>query len=338
MIKQAIEKAINGRDLSRAESIDVMQSVMDGGATDAQIAALLTALRVKGESVDEITGFAMVMRQKAAVIKTKHKDVLDTCGTGGDKAGTFNISTTAAFVAAGAGIPVAKHGNRSVSSKCGSADVLEALGVAIELDAAHVSEELDTVDIGFMFAPLMHSAMKHVMPARREMGTRTVFNLLGPLTNPAAASVQVVGVYDSSLTEVVASVLRNLGTKRAFVVHGEDGLDEMTTTGRTVVSELRGENISTYMIEPEELSVSKADSSELKGGDAARNASILKDILRGKKGPKRDIVLLNAAAGICAADQAESLEEGIRIAAGSIDSGAAYAKLTELVEYSKQRN
>jgi anthranilate phosphoribosyltransferase len=311
-----------------------MEEIMTGGATDAQIAAFLVALRLKGETPDEITGCATVMREKATKVVTRHSVVVDTCGTGGDHSGTFNVSTTAAFVVAGAGLCVAKHGNRAASSKCGSADLLKALGVRIDISPEQVGRCLDDVGIGFLFAPALHGAMKYAIGPRREIGIRTVFNILGPLTNPANAKRQVIGVYDGELTETVAEVLRQLGSERVFVVHGQDGLDEITTTTATKITELRDREIHTYTITPEDLGLSLADPQALLGGDEAENVKITLDVLGGKCCPQRDIVLLNAAAGIVAGGAAAMLKEGIAVAAESIDSGRALEKLQLLKQVS----
>lgn len=329
MIKEAISILIERIDLSEKEMSDTMREIMEGKATDAQIGAFLTALRLKGESTAEITGAAKVMREKALSIKAPAGTV-DTCGTGGDMAHTFNISTTAALVVAGAGIPVAKHGNRSVSSKSGSADILQALGVNIDLPPEKVERCLMDVGFGFLFAPLFHGAMKYALGPRKEIGIRTVFNILGPLTNPAGAKYQVLGVYSSDLTETMAKVLGNLGCIHAFVVHGEDGLDEITITGRTRVSELKGGRVENYFIEPADFGIKTGRMDDLLGGESKENAEITISILTGKKGPKRDIVLLNASAAIVASGKAKNLKEGITVAERSIDSGAALRKLEEI--------
>lgn len=326
MIKEAISILIEKIDLSEAEMAEAMREIMEGKATDAQIGAFLTALRLKGETIDEITGAAKVMREKALSIKAPAGTV-DTCGTGGDMAHTFNISTTAAFIVSGAGIPVAKHGNRSVSSKSGSADVLQALGVNIELPPEKIEKSLIEVGFGFLFAPFFHGAMKYALGPRREIGIRTVFNILGPLTNPAGAKYQVLGVYSSDLTETMAKVLGNLGCIHAFVVHGEDGLDEITITGKTKVSELKGGKVENYFIEPSDFGIKTGSIEDLLGGESKENAEITINILKGEKGPKRDIVLLNASAAIVASGKATDLKEGIAIAERSIDSGAALRKL-----------
>jgi anthranilate phosphoribosyltransferase len=332
MIQKAIQKVVNGENLTEQEAIDVMNIIMSGEATPAQIASFITALRLKGETIEEITGCARVMREKATKIRTNRPLVVDTCGTGGDGAHTFNISTTAAFVAAGAGIPIAKHGNRSVSSRCGSADVLKTLGVNIEVEPDVISRCVDEIGIGFLFAPLLHGAMKYAIGPRREIGIRTIFNILGPLTNPAGAQAQVLGVYDANLTEPLAKVLKNLGSEHVFVVHGKDGLDEITTTTDTQVSELANGKVRTYILAPIGLGIPKAKTQDLIGGTPEENAAMTLDILKGKSGPKRDIVLLNAAAAIVAGGKAENLRQGIAIAADAIDSGRAMEKLEALKE------
>ena len=335
-IQEAIAKVIEGADLSRGEMTDVMNQIMSGEATDAQIGAFLIALRVKGECVDEIAGAASVMREKATPIATKHDVIVDTCGTGGDHSGTFNISTTAAFVAAGAGLCVAKHGNRAATSQSGSADVLSALGVNIEASPETVSRCLDDVGIGFLFAISLHGAMKYAIGPRREIGARTIFNALGPLSNPAGATRQVVGVYSAALTETLAGVLATLGAERAFVVHGSDGLDEMTLTGPTRVSELKNGSVSTYDVSPGDFGLMQTPADALKGGDADYNAEITRSVLNGEEGPRRDIVLLNAAAAIVAGDKARDLNEGVQAAAEVIDSGKALEKLEGLVAASQE--
>ncbi len=332
MIKEAIGKVVEKKDLTEDEMVSVMREIMEGEATPAQIAAFITALRMKRETVDEITGAARVMREKALTVKTKASVVVDTCGTGGDESFTFNISTAAAFVAAGAGLTVAKHGNRSVSSKSGSADVLKSLGVNIEAEVQKVEECLDSIGIGFLFAPLMHGAMKYAAPVRREIGIRTIFNILGPLTNPAGAQYQVLGVYRSELTEVLANVLKNLGSARAFVVSGNDGLDEMTLTSETKVSELKDGKVNTYSIKPEEFGMTRCKLFELQGGEPDDNARIIREILKGDKGAKRDVVVLNAAAAIAVSGKAKEMKEGIKLAEEAIDSGKAMEKLEKLIE------
>lgn len=334
MIQEAIKDLIAGTDLGRARTRAVMDQIMSGQATDAQIGAFLVALRIKGETVDEIAGCAEVMREKATPIATTRPDLIDTCGTGGDDSGTFNISTAVAFVACGAGLAVAKHGNRSISSHCGSADVLAALGVNVEASPEKVGECIDEVGIGFLFAVALHGAMKHAIGPRRELATRTVFNVLGPLTNPAGAKRQLLGVYDSALTEALAGVLGQLGSERALVVHGSDGLDEITLTGPTQVSELRDGRVSTRQIDPRDFGLQLAPAEALQGGDAAYNARILREVLDGREGPRRDVVLLNAAAAIAVGGRAEDTTAGLELARASIDSGRARQALDRLVEVS----
>ncbi len=332
MIREAIAKIVASQDLTESEMIEVMNEVMTGGASPAQISAFITALRMKGETVAEITGAARVMREKATRIEVKAERVVDTCGTGGDESMTFNISTAAAFVAAGAGVVVAKHGNRSVSSRSGSADVLRALGVNIEAEVERVEECIREVGIGFLFAPLLHGAMKYAAPVRREIGIRSIFNILGPLTNPAGARFQLLGVYAPLLTDMIAQVLNNLGSKRAFVVRGEDGLDEITLTTVTKITELKDGSIQSYTIQPEDFGFKRCIPDDLKGGDGAENAAIILDIFNGKGGAKRDIVILNAAAAIVAGGVAERLDEGVAIARGVIDQGLALEKVEALKE------
>jgi anthranilate phosphoribosyltransferase len=301
---------------------------------------------MKGETVDELTGFARVMRRKAAPVQprtlvsalggTEREALIDTCGTGGDVSGSFNVSTATAFVVAGAGIRVAKHGNRSVSSQCGSADVVEALGVRIELQANRIARCIDEVGIGFLHAPLLHDAMKYVALARRQMGIRTIFNMLGPLTNPAGANTQVVGVYAANLTELLARVLGELGCTRALVVHGGDGLDELTITGESKITEWKNGESSTYFIVPEDFGLKRASLSDIRGGDASQNSGIILEVLKGTRGAKRDIVLLNAAAAFVASSKANDLGEGVQIAARSIDNGNALRKLEQLIEFTNQ--
>ncbi|MHB8772733.1 MAG: anthranilate phosphoribosyltransferase [Syntrophales bacterium] len=335
MIKEAIARVVRAEDLREAETMAVMTEVMEGEATPAQIAAFITALRIKGETVEETTGAARIMRQKATRIDARSSVVVDTCGTGGDGSNTFNISTTTAFVVAAAGLTVAKHGNRAVSSSCGSADVLEALGVKIDADPEVVEECLQEIGIGFLFAPRLHGAMKYAIGPRREIGIRTIFNMLGPLTNPAGATSQLIGVYDPKLTEMFAGVLKNLGTKRAFVVHGSDGLDEATVTGKTRVAELKDGLISTYNLDPLELFGEAYPAADLKGGDAEANARITTEVLSGSRhGACRQIVLLNAALAIVAGGKAETVREGLAAAVELIDSGAALKKLRALIERS----
>ncbi len=333
MIAEAIRKAADRGDLTPQEAREAMGEIMEGRATPAQIAAFLVALRMKGETVEEVTEFARVMRNHAIPVNTSRRPVVDTCGTGGDAVKTFNVSTAAAFVAAGAGVAVAKHGNRSVTSKCGSADVLEALGIRFDLPPEEVGRCVDEVGIGFMFAPSYHPAMKHAMPVRRELGLRTVFNALGPLTNPAFAEAQLLGVYAPALTELHAGALRNLGARRAFVVHGLGGLDELSTIGETRITELRDGALRTYHLAPEDVGLPRARVEDLLGGTPAENADRLVAILEGADGPARDIVVLNAAAALAAAGAADSPAEAVPLAQESIASGAAREKLRLLREF-----
>ena len=334
MIQEAIRDLIAGADLGRARTRAVMAQIMSGQATDAQIGAFLVALRIKGETIDEIAGCAEVMREKATPITTVRPNLLDTCGTGGDDSGTFNISTTVAFVASGAGLAVAKHGNRSISSQCGSADVLAALGVNVEATPEKVGECIDEVGIGFLFAVALHGAMKHAIGPRQELATRTVFNILGPLTNPAGAKRQLLGAFDSALTESLAGVLGQLGSERALVVHGSDGLDEITLTGPTQATELRDGQVSTRQIHPGDFGLQTVSAESLKGGDASYNARILRGVLDGKEGPQRDVVLLNAAAAMVVGGLAADITAGLEVARASIDSGKARQALDRLVEVS----
>jgi anthranilate phosphoribosyltransferase len=336
MIKDAIAKLAERTSLSEKEAEEVMLEIMGGQATPAQIAAYLMGLRIKGETVEEIAGSARAMRDKATRIRVADPLVVDTCGTGGDRAHTFNISTTAAFVVAGGGLTVAKHGNRSVSSKSGSADVLVALGVKIDLPTERIEDCVNEVGIGFLFAPLFHGAMKHCAAPRQEMGVRTLLNILGPLTNPAGAAIQVLGVYDGNLTEVMAKVLVHLGTQHCFVVHGMDGLDEITLTDRTRVSEGKAGVVSSYFIEPDEFGLHRVRLKELTGGTAGENAQITRDILRGRKGPKRDIVCLNAAPAFVAAGKVRTLKDGFVLANKVVDSGAAMEKLERLIAFTNK--
>jgi anthranilate phosphoribosyltransferase len=348
MILDALHRIANhGQSLSRDEARAVMTEVLTGQCSDAQIAALLVALHMKGETVEEIVGFAEAIRGAATPLElhqnktldvsgTGRDALVDTCGTGGDTSGTFNISTATAFVAAGAGVRVAKHGNRSVTSKCGSADVMEALGVNISLPPARVAACLEEVGIAFLFAPLMHSAMKHVQPARRELRLRTVFNLLGPLTNPARATCQVVGVYSADLVEKLAEALSMLGLHRALVVHGSDELDEITISGPTRIGEVRDGQVHSYEVTPEEFGLQRATLEDISGGDATLNAELIRGVLAGKKSARRDVVLLNAAAALVAAARADHLRDAVPLAARAIDSGAALGKLEALIKFSTQ--
>jgi len=334
MIKEAIATLVCGRSLSMEEATAAMEEIMDGQATPSQLSAFIVALKIKGETIDEITGLVRTMRARAIPVRTSGP-VVDIVGTGGDLAGTFNISTTAAFVAAGAGLKVAKHGNRAASSQCGSADVLEALGIRIALSAEEVTRCLNEVGMAFMFAPVFHPAMKHAAVPRREIGIPTVFNILGPLTNPAGARSQVLGVAEELLVKKMAAVLKNLNSHHAMVVHGEDGLDEITIAGRTSICELRNGSIREYSVCPEDFGLSRAVPASLKGGCASENAAILRRILAGEPGPKRDVVLLNAAAALVAGDLSPSLAEGIGLAKETIDSGRALDKLEGLIKFSR---
>src|SRR5271157_4598231 len=348
MLLDALHKIATHRSsLTREEAREVMSQILRGEATDAQIAALLVALHMKGETVEEIVGFAQAIRAAAIPLQTEDGEALDlsgtgrdalvdTCGTGGDTSGTFNISTAVALVIAGAGVRVAKHGNRSISSKCGSADVMEALGVNINLPPARLVACLRETGIAFLFAPSMHSAMKYVQPARRELRLRTVFNLLGPLTNPAHASAQVVGVYSADLVEKLAEALSELGLRRALVVHGRDGLDEITISGPSKIAEVRNGSVRVYEVAPEDFGLQRAPLSEIAGGDAPQNATIIRVILDGERSCRRDVVLLNAAAALVAAGHADRIGDAVPLAAYAIDSGHARQRLQLLVEFTKQ--
>lgn len=336
MIVDAIKKVIRREDLNREEAAMVMEEIMSGKTTDAQIGSFITALRMKGETADEISGFAKVMRDQATRIAPKAQELIDTCGTGGDTLDTFNISTATAFVVAGAGVHVAKHGNRSVSSQCGSADVLQELGVNIELSPKAVEECIDEVGIGFLFAPSLHRAMKYAIGPRREIGIRTIFNILGPLCNPAFATAQVLGVYNESLVPIMAKVLGDLGVKHALVVHGADGMDEISNTGESHIAEFRNGKVLEYDITPEQFGLSRCNIDALRGGLKSENAAILKSVLSGKAGPKRDVVLLNSAAALLAADKVSYFEGGLQMAVESIDSGLAFEKLTKLIEFTSK--
>lgn len=341
-IQAAINQVVQRQNLSEDDMCQVMNEIMTGGATPAQIGSFLTALRMKGETVDEITGAVRVMREKATIVKTgvdtgKGDILMDNCGTGGDGSGTFNVSTTSAFVVAGGNIPVAKHGNRSITSNCGSADVLEAAGISLDLSAEAIGKCVQEVGIGFLFAPALHGAMKHAIGPRKEIAIRTIFNVLGPLTNPAGANVQVIGVFSGELTEPLAMVLAKLGTRRALVVHGEGNLDELTVTGKTQISELKDNEVKTYTITPEDAGLTVSSLESLRGGrDAIEACQQMKDVLAGAAGPKRDMVLLNSGAAFLAADVVKDLKEGVAMAAEVIDSGRATKKLDDLVQLSKQ--
>jgi anthranilate phosphoribosyltransferase len=336
MIKDAIAKLADRSSLTEQEAESVMLEIIDGGATPAQIAAYLMGLRLKGETVEEIAGSVRAMRAKAVRIAVGDPLVVDTCGTGGDGAQTFNISTATALVVAGAGLTVAKHGNRSVSSKSGSADVLLALGVKIDASTERVADCINEVGIGFLFAPLYHGAMKHCAGPRQDMGIRTMLNLLGPLTNPAGATIQVLGVYESRLAALLGNVLMHLGSQHCFVVHGMDGLDEITLTGKTQISEAKGGILSNYLLDPEEFGLTRVSAKQLAGGTPQENAVITRDMLQGRKGPRRDIVCLNAAPALVAGRKASNLQEGFILAGQAIDSGAAAEKLDRLIAFTNK--
>ncbi len=333
MIKAVLGTLVEAKNLKEEEARQVMEEIMEGKVTSAQIASFLTALKMKGETVAEITGFARAMLKKVNTFSVKIDTLVDTCGTGGDSLNTFNISTAVAFVIAGTGVSVAKHGNRALSSKCGSADVLEALGVKITVPKEKVKECLERIGIGFLFAPCCHPAMKHALAPRQEMGMRTVFNILGPLINPLKANVRLMGVHSPSLTEPLARALKNLGVESALVIWGEDGLDEISISARTRITELKQGKIKTYYIKPEDFAMVRASLKEIRGGGREENADIIKDILEGERGPKRDIVLINAAACLVAARRAKSFKEGIALAEDSIDSGKAKEKLQSLISF-----
>lgn len=335
MIRETIEKITRRINLSEKEARGAFGEIVSGKATPAQIGAFLTALRMKGETIDEITGAAKAMRERAVHINAG-RNVVDTCGTGGSSANTFNISTTAAFVVSGCGMKVAKHGNRSASGLCGSADVLESLGVRIDIGPDLVQRSILEIGIGFLYAPLFHTAMKHAVAPRKEIGIRTIFNILGPLCNPANAGSQVIGVYDPKLTEVISRVLKNLGSKRAFVVHGMDMLDEITITGRTKVTELNKGRMRTYYVTPERFGLKRAGLDDIRGGGAKENAGIVISILKGDRGARRDVVLLNASAALVAGGRAKDFKTGAKMAAESIDSGRAMDKLLKLIELSNR--
>lgn len=346
MIRDAIVKIIEGFDLDEGESSKIFREIMTGEATNAQIGAFLTALRLKGETVEEITGAVKMMNALAYTIDVgasvdidggetgfEKEFILDTCGTGGSGTNVFNISTASAFVVAGCGVTVAKHGNRSVSSRCGSADVIEKLGINLNISPDETASCIRKIGIGFLYAPLFHSAMKNALGPRSEIGIRTIFNVLGPLTNPAKANAQILGVYDEKLTQIIAEVLKKLGTKHAFVVYGMDTLDEITTTGKTKISEVKGSKIENYYIKPQDFGIPTASLKDIAGGTSAVNAEIINDILKGKKGPKRDIVVFNSAAALIAVSKAKNFKEGIALAENSIDKGKAFEKLEMLIEY-----
>jgi anthranilate phosphoribosyltransferase len=339
MMHSLIKKVEAGTDLSRQEAENAMEEILSGRSNEETIVSLLAALRAKGETVGELVGFARAMRRQVTPVFANgpHPDELlvDTCGTGGDSSGTFNISTAAAFVAAGAGVRIAKHGNRSISSKCGSADVLEALGVSLDVPPERVGEAIGEIGIGFLLAPALHTSMKHAMPARRRLG-RTAFNLLGPLTNPAGARAQVAGVFSEKVVEKVALALSELAVERAFVVHGAGGLDEISLSGETTVGDVRGGLVSIYQITPEDFGLERAPLEAISGGDAAHNAEMIRKIFSGEHGPCRDIVIANAAAAIVASGRAADFLEGAQLAATSIDSGEASIKLEALIAFTNK--
>lgn len=336
MFRENLDKIIHGKNLSETEMSQMITAIFSGSITDAQIGAFMAALATKGETFEELAGAARAMRKKALRIQVSAPVMVDTCGTGGDGAQTFNISTTTAFVVAGCGVVVVKHGNRSVSSRCGSADLLEVLGIKLDTDPEIVSKVIQKIGIGFLYAPLYHGAMRYAAKARKEIGLRSIFNMIGPLTNPAGADCQLLGVYASKLTELFARALRLLGTRRAFVVHGYDGLDEISVCAPTRICELKDDLIRTYDITPEQFFEKRADPEQLAGGDPEVNANITRRILEGEKGARRDIVVLNASAALVAAGVAADFKEGIRAAKASIDKGAAAAKLEELISLTRE--
>ncbi len=337
MLREAISKVVMNENLALEDAKECMEEIIDADSKPSQIGAFLVAMRMKGETVDEITGFALAMREKATRVNLGSDYAIDTCGTGGDGGRTFNISTAVAMIAAAGGVKVAKHGNRAVSSKSGSADVLRELGVKVDMDPETARASIDSVGFGFLFAQRYHTAMKYVAQIRRDLGTRTVFNLLGPLTNPALVRGQLLGVYDSKMVHPLAEVLLRLGSERAMVVHGEDGLDEITTTARTFVSEVKGGGIEDYTLDPADFGVAYANPDEIAGGDSVKNAEIVKGVLAGERGPKRDVVLLNAAAALYVGSAAETIEDGFRLAEKIVDSGAAFEKLGEIVRFGSVR-
>ena len=335
-VREALHRAVAGRDLSEEQASSAMLEILGNGSTPALTAALLTALRMKGETTGEVTGFARAMRASALPVRPRRipaAQLVDTCGTGGDGGGTFNVSTAAALVAAGAGLAVAKHGNRSISSQCGSADVLEALGVRVSLDPEQVARSIDRVGIGFLFAPGMHPAMRYAGPVRAELGMRTVFNMLGPLTNPAGAAIQVMGVYEEGIVTLAAEALCRLGARRALVVHGSDGMDEITVTGPTQFAEVRDGAVRTGSLEPADFGLPTAALSEIAGGSTSANASIIRAVLAGRRGPARDIVIMNASAVLRMAGRAGDWRDAATIAAAAIDSGAAASTLRRLADF-----
>jgi anthranilate phosphoribosyltransferase len=337
MIQQALQQVLDGRDLTRDQTREVMSEIMAGDATPAQIGGFLVGLRAKGETADEIAGCAEAMRAHVLAVQPRRDDLVDTAGTGGDGAHTINISTAAALVAAAAGAAVAKHGNRAVSSACGSADVLEALGFALEQQPDRIAQSIDELGFGFLFAPSHHPAMRHAAPVRKELATRTVFNVLGPLTNPAGARAQVVGVYSPELVRTIAEVLATLGARRAFVVHGAGGIDELSPVGPNLIAEVVEGTVRERTLDPEaELAVPRCDVAELRGGTPAENAAAVRDVFAGADGGRRNAVLLNAAGAIAAAGHAADLREGLELARETVDSGAAAARLEQLVAFSRQ--
>lgn len=333
MLQESIEKIVKKENLTECEAEAAMDEIMKGGASPSQIGGFLIGMRMKGETIEEISGCARAMKNNAIAVKLKSEYAIDTCGTGGDGGKTFNISTIVAIIAAAAGVKVAKHGNSAVSSKSGSADVLRELGFNVQLGADEVRKSIDEVGMGFLFAPKFNTAMKNVAASRKELSTRTIFNILGPLTNPASVKAQIVGVYDKNLTHTVAEVLLRLGSKKAMVVHGGDGLDEITTTTSTIVSEIKEGKVIDYIINPKEFNIKEAKNQDILGGDAKHNAKIIMDILKGEKGPKRDIVILNSAAALYVGNAARNLNEGIAVAEKLIDSGEAQVKLGELLRF-----
>jgi anthranilate phosphoribosyltransferase len=337
MLKELIEKIMRYENLNTTEAYDAMEYIMDGNSNESQISSFLTALEMKEPNIDEISGFSRAMLAKAKKLTSRHENIVDTCGTGGDRKNTFNISTTAAFIAAGAGVIIAKHGNRSVSSKCGSADVLEELGVNLNIELESVANCIDDIGIGFIFAPKAHTAMKNVAKVRKDLGIKTVFNILGPITNPVMANGRVLGIFDQKLMDVMVYSLKNLGVKRAFVVYGLETLDELSVSGKSLVAELKDGKINKYILDPEELGFRNYGMDELKGGEPKENAKILKRILTGEeKGAKRDSSILNASAAIVAGGQAHNLKEAVNIAVDSIDSGNALKKLNQLIKYTNK--
>lgn len=335
MLQEAIKKITDGENLSEGEAYTSMNEIMQGLGTDSLIGAFLSGLRVKGETIDEITGCARAMRDNAKTVKLKSKYAIDTCGTGGDGGRTFNISTAVAIIAAAGGVKVAKHGNRAVSGRSGSADVLTELGINIDLDPGMAAKCIDEKGMAFLFAQKYHSAMKNVAGVRKELGIRTIFNILGPLSNPASVKGQFLGVYNKNLTNTLAEVLLRLGCEKGLVVHGEDGLDEITTTGMTFASEVKNGKVSDYVIDPREFGIKIADAKDIKGGTAKENADMIMNILRGQKGSKRDIVVINSAAALYIGNACSNIREGIALAEDIIDSGKAYDKINELIEYSR---